>query len=302
MQTYNLSFLSETILRKTKRLLRHSVDDLSRLLATNPRHLPITNEKELRVIGLRRTGNHAVIEWIKAQQPGNIEHVNNVEARSNPYRYKFEHLIDYHPKHKKWAYQHYLPLSKGDFRHLDCLICSYEDQTLDSICDPFFERLHDIYVGKSRQRFDLLIVRDPFNLFASRLKSNMIDIKSPRLTAVDLWIQYAKEFLGDSQYLKQNKILVNYNQFVTDINYRKKLSLALGLKFSDAGIKRVASLGGGSSFDSQGMDGRGNEMRVLERWQHFEQDTTFRNIFQNPALLHYSKKIFGEIPGTAKLL
>ncbi|MGK7891769.1 MAG: hypothetical protein AB4042_20775 [Leptolyngbyaceae cyanobacterium] len=302
MSTHNLSLLPQKIIKKTKRFLGHSVEDLSRLSVAKFQDFPITNEKELRVIGLRRTGNHAVVEWIKAQQTGNVEHINNVQAGCNPYRYKFEQIIDYHPEHTPWAYKHFLPLAKGEFKHLDCLIYGYEDQTLDCICHPSFEGLHDIYVGKSKQRFDLLILRDPFNLFASRLKSNMIDIKAKRMTAVELWIQYAQEFLGESKYLKQNKLLINYNQFVADIDYRKKLALDLGLPFSDAGIKKVVSLGGGSSFDGQNMDGRGAEMRVLERWKHFEQDPNFREIFQNQTLLHYSRKIFGEIPGSESLL
>jgi hypothetical protein len=302
MQNIYSCKLPKKILKRARRFFVHSSHDVSRLLAYNPQKSPITNQKELRVIGLRRTGNHAIIEWLKAQQAGKIEHINNTQARCNPYRHKFENIIDYHSKHKGWAYKHYLPLSKGNFKKLDCLICSYEDQTLGSICDPFFEKLHDIYVGQSQQRYDLLILRDPFNLFASRFKSNMIGVKAKRMTAVELWIQYAKEFLGESQYLKHNKMPVNYNRFVADIDYRRKLSESLGLTFSDIGIKKVASLGGGSSFDRKGMDGRGDEMKVLERWKYFESDESFREIFQNKTLLHYSEKIFGLIPGTERLI
>jgi hypothetical protein len=302
MQSPSFSQLPTKLVRKGKRLLRHSTEDISRLLMANFQNRIITNEKELRIIGLRRTGNHTVAEWIKAQQFGKIEHLNNLDVRCNPYRYKYEHLVDYYPEHRKWADNHYLPLSKGDFGQFDCLICGYEDHTLSSICDPLSEKFHDIYFGKSKERFDLLILRDPFNLFASRFKGGMIDVKSKRLTAVDLWIQYAKEFLGETNHLNQKKILINYNQWVSDIDYRKKLSLRLGLLFSDTGLRKVASLGGGSSFDGQAMNGRGNQMSVLERWKHFQHNETYRAIFQNQSLIHYARTIFGEIPGTEILL
>ena len=294
--------MSNKLVRKGTRLVQHSTEDMTRLLSQSFTTIPVTNKKELRIIGLRRTGNHTVAEWIKAQQPGKVEHLNNLEVRCNPYRYKYEKIIDFYPEHTQWAHKHYLPLAKGDFVDLDCLICGYEDHALPSIYDPIFENFHDIYLGKSGQRFEILILRDPFNLFASRFKSNMLDVKSTRSTAVELWIQYAKEFLDETQYLKQNKVCINYNLWVDDVDYRRNIAKTLGLEFTDSGINRVASLGGGSSFEGQQMDGKGSKMQVLDRWKHFVDDNRYREIFQNKTLLDYSQKIFGDIPGTDVLL
>ena len=52
------------------------------------------------------------------------------------------------------------------------LIYSYEDFPLDQVASDKFEHNHDLYLGKSAIRYDLLIIRDPFNLFASRLKAS----------------------------------------------------------------------------------------------------------------------------------
>ncbi|WP_204137396.1 hypothetical protein [Halomicronema sp. CCY15110] len=298
MTTLPPAQITRKLARKASRTLQHSTEDVWRLLTGNFQERAIANKKELRIIGLRRTGNHTVAEWIKAQEPGAIEHLNNLEVRCNPYRYKYEMLIDHYPEHHNWAYKHYQPLAKGRFPEIDCLICGYEDHPLGSIADPLFEQLHDAYVGKSAKRFDILVLRDPFNLFASRLKSNMIPVKSAKFTAVDLWIQYAKEFLGETQYLNHNRIAVNYNQWVTDVDYRQQLAAQLGLEFSDTGIKKVASLGGGSSFDGSAMDGKGDQMAVLERWQHFKDDEAYRALFKNRQLLEYSQKIFGDMPNT----
>ena len=45
---------------------------------------------------------------------------------------------------------------------------SYEDAFLRSVEDPAHVRRHEEAVGRSRRKFDVLILRDPFNLFASR--------------------------------------------------------------------------------------------------------------------------------------
>ncbi len=286
------------VFRKGKRILDHSAEDIYRFIFKNGSDFSYINKKELRIIGLRRTGNHGIAGWIKAQENGKVEHLNNLEVRCNPYRYKYEKIIDFYPKHTKWAIKHYQPLAQGNFVQIDCLICGYEDRNLASITDPIFERLHDVYLGKSNKRFDIIIIRDPFNLFASRLKSNMINVKSKNFTAIDLWIQYAREFLHETNYLNNNKICINYNRWFTDLVYRKELANQLELEFTDEGFSRVTGLGGGSSFDGQTMDRAASKMAVLDRWKNFVDNPDYRKIFQNQLLITYSKKIFGDIPGT----
>jgi hypothetical protein len=39
-----------------------------------------------------------------------------------------------------------------------------------------FEQHHDQWVGASWQRYDVLILRDPFNLFASRLRAGFLEL------------------------------------------------------------------------------------------------------------------------------
>ncbi|MEM1368730.1 MAG: hypothetical protein AAGG02_12080 [Cyanobacteria bacterium P01_H01_bin.15] len=288
-----------SLLKKSQLLVENATTDLYRWLTSNP---PLVNAKELRIIGLRRTGNHAIAEWLKAQIEGPTEHLNNLETRCSPYRYKYEHIMFYHSEHSRWAKNHYLPLAQGQFKKLSCLICGYEDHDLQDIADLIYEQLHDVHLGKSAERYDILILRDPFNLFASRLKSNMINVKRKRYQAAHLWLQYAREFLGETNYLTHNKLCISYNRWFADQSYRQQISEYLGLTFSDEGMQTVNHLGGGSSFDGQALDGAASQMAVLDRWKSFADDPRFCQIFaENPALKHYSQKIFGEIPGTEML-
>ncbi|MGB5594914.1 MAG: hypothetical protein WBM32_09080 [Crocosphaera sp.] len=221
--------------------------------------------------------------------------MNSVKPQYNPYRFYYNHFP--HNRFSKDAF--------GEFTKKDLLFYSYEDKPLELIADEKFEKKHDLYLGKSANRYDVLILRDPFNLFASRLK--MMDSKSGKVNllskdSINLWISYAQEFLGETNYLTQNKVFINYNQWFCEQEYRKEISDKLDLEFSDLGLEKVKGQGGGSSFDKLDLTGKASQMKVLERWQHFRDDPRFISIFKNEKLWHYSEKIFGKISGTDCLL
>ncbi|MDJ0600659.1 MAG: hypothetical protein QNJ37_17665 [Crocosphaera sp.] len=315
----NQPFYSINKLREIKRELGYSLYDGFNSLLLWFRPQSIINESEIRLIGLKRTGNHGITNWIIKQYGDiNLAYLNAVKPKYNPYRLYYNNFPN--NRFSKDAF--------GQFSKKDLLFYSYEDWPLELICDANFEKKHDLYLGKSSQRYDILILRDPFNLFASRLK--MMDEKLDGLKgmgnqlsdkqmidrelqekmikrligqySVDLWITYAKEFLGETDYLTQKKVFINYNQWFCDQAYRKNISQQLDVQFSDVGLEKVKGQGGGSSFDGKNLSGKASQMKVLQRWQHFQQDPRFVSIFENKQLWHYSDKIFGKIPGTESLL
>ncbi|NET43928.1 hypothetical protein [Okeania sp. SIO2B3] len=290
--------------KKGKRFLAHNLEDFIRIITQQHKLSEIVNRKEIRVAGMKRTGNHAIINWVKSQQNGNVGFINNVLANQNPYRYKYENLQDNFPEHK-WAIENNRQQAKGNFIKRDCLIYSYEDFPLEQIASDKFERNHDLYLGKSAMRYDLLIIRDPFNLFASRLKvsskaTHFLSVNSPKKTMIDLWIDYAKEYLGETNYLKHNKVCVNYNQWFADVEYRRNIAEKLQIEFSDAGIDRVTSFGEGSSFEGKQFNNKATSMDVLNRCQKVADNPQYKQFF-NQEILKYSERIFGHIPGTESL-
>jgi len=225
-------------LRQAKRDWKYNLHDLVRIITQQQQLSEVVNQKEIRIIGLRRSGNHAIINWIRRQATGVVRHLNKVHPHQNPYRYLYQH----YPKE---------PLRQealGNFAKKDCLLYSYEDYGIQQVTDRGFERKHDLYLGKSEIRYDLLLLRDPFNLLASRLQKNYMQVRDPQKTVVDMWIDYAKEYLGETEYLKNNKTCVNYNRWFMDVDYRQQVAEHLKLEFSDAGIDEVKGYGGGSSF------------------------------------------------------
>jgi len=189
------------------------------------------------------------------------------------------------------------------FPVIDYLLFSYEDKYFAEIVNGNFENSHDGWLGKSKRRLNLLIIRDPFNFFASRLKKwkTLTGIKD-REELVEIWKIYAKEFLGITNYLGNNKITISFNDWFASMDYRMLLAKQLGIEFTDRGIKQILSVGPGSSFDEFTYHGQADKMHVLDRWQNFAEDSFFRGFFKDHELLELSCRIFGEIPGSEVLL
>ena len=117
-------------------------------------------------------------------------------------------------------------------------------------------------------------------------------------TPLEMWIKYAEEYLGITNYVS-DKILVNYNSWFASEQYRKELlyEITPEWKFTDDGINDVFDYGYGSTFDMRNFDGKGHEMKVLDRWEHLigldDVKQSFVNIVRkHPTFLDNVKKIF----------
>jgi hypothetical protein len=187
------------------------------------------------------------------------------------------------------------------------LIYNYEDCDFRELESRTADAQEDEWLGKG-PREDLLIVRDPFNLIASRLRWARGKKWTPSLDQFplfrELWKAYAREFLRETRYLK-NPICVSYNHWFCSRKYRDELGGRLGFQNRDRGLEEVAKWGPtiwGDSFDELKLDGMAQRMKVLERWKDYVDDEFFRAQFTDPELLELSERIFGPLPGTDRLL
>jgi tetratricopeptide (TPR) repeat protein len=242
---------------------------------------------DFQIFGLRRSGNHAVIDWMmpQCQKHDRIMHYNNVRVLRNG-------EIQAHKNH---IAQFIGPNEEGGiFR-----IFGFEDTNL-------LQPPKHIQLG-----IPFIVLRDPFNTFASRLRlvnttGDELHSKANLVTdfTIELWKQYAQEFLA-----KESKFMtVNFNQWIIDKDYRKELSdrikkqIPFGggpfgviddsmWKFSDDGFgsKEGWIYSGGSSFSEE------NELDLLNRWKHFEDDVRYVTLFDDE-IIEMSREIFGEPP------
>jgi len=258
----------------------------------------IMNQNEWRVIGMSRSGNHAIINWLFAQLEGRACFLNCCEPKNNPFCW-------IRPMGSGNAYQVNYPdfdlgrERSGLFSKKDYLIYSHEDCFLGLLRRGLWEEQHNAWVGASESRRDILILRDPFNLFASRLKCGMAHRSLH--TAKRIWKQHAREFLGERPSLPYPRVLISYNEWVRSQSYRRQLAEELGVRFSDRAFGRVDDTAGGSSFDGTRFRCAAAKMKVFDRWRVFLQNEHYRRIFDQE-MLRLSEAIFGPLPAADHLL
>ena len=251
------------------------------------------NETEIRVVGMSRSGNHAIINWILAQSPGRNCFLNCAEPGWSPFvsaRPVTPDLPGWHADYPDFDVE---AERAGRFSRKDLLVHSYEDTFLGPFEKPENEARHDEWVGRSARRIDLLILRDARNLFASRLASGYGWLDDQLVARV--WSQHAREFIGLRRNLRQERLLLSYSDWVTSFAYRRAVAEALGLEFDDTAAHAVPPVAGGSSFDGTAYDGRAEEMPVLRRWHAFADDARFRRML-TPEVLDLSDRIFELVP------
>lgn len=246
------------------------------------------NKTFYRILGMQRTGNHAIINWIMNQLQGGLSFCNDLNLDQRP---------ENSPTRK----------SKYSFAAQQTLIVSYEDKyALDwdtSYSEDFF--------GKSARKYYAVILRDPFNLFASRYVWTFAqgalfrEDMNYRSQIINIWKTHAKCFLAfEKSYNPDNDIIklgINYSRWVLDMEYRKELSQRLGLKFTENKLDEVKNYGGGSSFE--GLDNSNTDRKkYLERFTSLTEDDNFKSIFQDSEILDLSQEIFGHINKSELLL
>lgn len=216
--------------------------------------------KRLIVIhGMKRSGNHALARWIQAQTRGpffnNVVPTTPIILGLGPARY---------------------PVTYGALDVVDRYISGHEEATgcaEDTIVSVEDHRLDVLdHTSFPMPVLNLLIVRDPWNLFASRIKK-AFSVHKPQYPrsmgflmerVINIWKSHASEFLGRTNTLP-DATMVSFTRWFSDEAYRRRLAARLILDFDDAEYYAVSAIGGGSSFNGMAYDGRANEMDVLNR-------------------------------------
>ena len=262
----------------------------------------ILNQREIRITGLARSGNHAVINWLISQIQGEYCFLNCAEPKTNPFltaRPLSEDGSAFQTNISGFSIEEE---QQGNVQKKDFLLYSYEDVFLSMLDKKIFrENRHD-WLGASICSENLLILRDPFNLFASRKKSGFLDGQDEihglrpitNLTLKRIYKQHAREFLGRSKLLK-NLVRVNFNKWASEKNFRREIAERLDISFTDSGFSEVKPVAGGSSFDGTRYSGRAEKMQINDRWRTFSEDEEYWALF-DPELADLCREIFGPTP------
>ncbi len=260
----------------------------------------IINDVEIIVIGMRRSGNHAIINWLIPHYKGQVCFLNNCSPGENPFLTSEKAPLkcdgNFNLEEEK----------KGNLSKKNCLIYSYEDIDISKVFNKTFKKNHDKWVGKSKKQYIVLILRDPFNLLVSRIMGRYFEKRKmpPKkffYRKKQLWKIYAREFLKKQNRINKNKIIINYNSWFLSKDYRKSITDKLGLKLNDSRINEVPRIYMGSSFTGTKFNGKANKMKVLERWKFLINNNFYRELINDKELIELSDKIFGKIIDIKKI-
>lgn len=253
------------------------------------------NGRLIRVAGLARSGNHAIINWILRQLTGRWVFLNCVQAKTNPFltarpddggRRWLASFADFDP-----AVEH-----AGSHAQKQVLLVSMEDTFLRPAFGAEATREVCRAIGGAADITDVVVLRDPYNLFASRRRLAGL---LPARQALRVWKQHARAHLGKIPGLEQPVVAANFNRWAESRDYRAELARMLSIDFTDAGRDEITPCAGGSSFDGLHFHGAARQMDVAARWRRYAHASDFGAIFDRETAL-LARRLFPEISSEAE--
>tara|TARA_R110000824_G_scaffold388092_1_gene583539 strand:- start:97 stop:978 length:882 start_codon:yes stop_codon:yes gene_type:complete len=248
----------------------------------------------VRFFGIRRSGNHALQNWLIPKFNGSVFYKNNANVTKKVTHETCNDLNCFHPKHN------YTNISKGHRDSSDLIFLGYEDKELTkTLALPPNEE--NIY-GEFEKYLDIFVVRNPYNLFCSKAKH----YDSGTAVRHDLCVHKRKHFniltylwkdMGERLVNPQpGEIGIYYDKWHVDQNYRKEICEKMGVPFNDKGKHLVSNNGGGSSFD--GLKKHPDEMNLLNRTSGYEEYDFYLKLLEDKRL----NEIFKNIKDKFKIL
>ncbi|SDJ10321.1 hypothetical protein [Lutimaribacter saemankumensis] len=237
-----------------------------------------SNYEILVVFGMRRSGNHFIINWILEQVYGSSVFFNNINPEKHPYSAYFSEsrirLMNKSPR----------------------IVLSYEDVSEERLMSgPLLKFLSCREKAHGAQVRFALILRDPLNLFASRMQKwpENFECNSDIKAQVKMYLSHVTISKRERMTLDGTPVVpVYYNKMLFDHNERRDVARKLGINIGDKGMDAVAKYGHGSSFD--GVDKTAAALRsdVSKRWTAFRSDPRFKKIIENNEIQSIARNMF----------
>lgn len=250
-------------------------------------------------IALKRSGQHAVINWL-CYQLNSVIHLNEcVFIRKG---------LSMMPVSLPGRF-----ITYNDERKMDTgYTGSNNDQKL---LGSFFSKLHDLQEVESYQNilysFEnvslnyanlykfihkyqpkvILIIRDPYNCFASLFshhggKNTLQELRKNK----EQLIMYLEESLGIKNYLQYPVIPIDFGKWLKSTEYRYKILQKLAINYNKEGeqaLYEVPSFGGGSSFEGTQIQGKELHSKVSERWKRYAKNLEYKELLND----HYLEEL-----------
>jgi len=256
-------------------------------------------DREIHVVGVQRTGQHAVTSWLI----GHFDSVNYKNCMSQLGRKKGKmHGIE--PPF--WFFSNEKEEYNNDsLKKSDVVILGTEFTIYDVGLNPELPVQKEDYCKKffvdsfSEREDFVLVIRNPYNQYASILNWGMNRLLSHPNSFSNMWIKMAKECLSYTNNF-ENKVVLKYDDWFSNSSYRRDIEKRLDLIEDDSRLNVVMKIGGrkswGSSFDGMKKKTNAQAMDVLNRWKVVKDDERFLRLLKNKELRDLSKELGLECP------
>ncbi|NIZ12884.1 hypothetical protein [Phaeobacter sp. HF9A] len=240
--------------------------------------LGITPATALRVVGMRRSGNHAITNWLQRNAPeGQALFLNNCRPGTDPLRSRKGIEVSGH-----WHRDDVAAAAKAAGEGA-LLLISYEDTVHLRYCA---ERPMSGPYGDAAFDGDILIFRSFLNWSASLLKKlqgNENYRSGDRMAVMARALATYGDLLAEVAEADQTgHVPICYDQWVADAAYREGVLARLGLPLRDNGLGAVQPYGGGSSF--QKAAATAEDLAPQARWRMMAHDPEYQALLRLAAL------------------
>lgn len=224
----------------------------------------------IRIWGMRRSGNHAIINWLmrNAPEPGAL-FFNNCKPNAHPTETARAVELNgkrVHPERDGGLKAVCAPLGDGA-----ALLFSFED------------RVPQFGIGKPQLRAciadaavdrEIIIYRSFLNWCASLLKKIAANPRFSRADRMGIMAKAIGTYFRMLEVIESGAALaIHYDAWIAGAGYRAERIGALGWALRDNGLGKQQRAGGGSSFDDAAPD----VAKLASRWRQMAADEEFRS-------------------------
>ena len=205
---------------------------------------------EIDFFSLKRSGQHAIINWLCSQNKPSV-HYNACNIKTREPR---SEIIQYT---SKWFKTVKTVMKKEEFscpEKLKLIVRNFEGER--------------VKIYKKSNAIPVIILREPRNWLASKYKLIPDQLfNNGKITKFTLNIR--KEMELWKKHAQSDVYTIFFDEWFQNKEYRKSICKYFGLKFNDKGLNDVFGHGK-SGFDDFYYDGKAQHMNILNRWKHYE--------------------------------
>jgi hypothetical protein len=252
-------------------------------------------DREIHIVGVQRTGQHAITSWLIGHF-GDVLYKNCMSQLGRTRgRMKGIELPFWYFKDGEEGYtetNEFIPTK-------DAIILGTEFTVYKVGLNPNLEKEKKALCKShkvdqfSKRRDNILVIRNPYNQYASVLNWGKNKMLSPTKSFSRMWVLMAKECAGETENIQDRTTLI-YDDWFEHSDYRRRIEEQLDLKRDDSRLNTVMKVGHGrswgSSFDGMKTKKEAQKMDVLNRWKTVKDDQRFIDLCKNEELVEWAEE------------